>query len=428
MDQCSNIKSATADVKLQDHDAMNQAEAEIDALVKQTQVHATMEAIEKRVKESGRDELTEKEFDKLFKANYKGKDPKKALLIAKLLGTLKGNDIRRTEILDMIFIEAIKDVPSRKKSLKHAMKLNPIDLQEEGGLVDMMSMKYTTLNRIYWRSWNWSKANEKFDTFAGRNFRIPLMRPKNLKYRDSSGAYSIMEKSVSTYLGRVLTHTNRFWGAWPEKMQQTKNPNPPPAVVNRLQELANMYKARKISKQDYLKRRQQLENMPWRRDYGMTDILADVSSMAIKIKGQNTSEKKAKDYLTDFFQMYGTGWITLKDGEFYINAEYSQDKQFPGKPDLDMISKRFEDTGDIKFSFKKPIKIEDYDPKKHSKLDLRVQSFLKRHIMLAPELVKEMEMHNRRALMIHHEVYEYLNGPIAEGPYENMGPNTGAFA
>ena len=160
MDQCSNIKSATADVKLQDHDAMNQAEAEIDALVKQTQVHATMEAIEKRVKESGRDELTEKEFDKLFKANYKGKDPKKALLIAKLLGTLKGNDLRRTEILDMIFIEAIKDVPSRKKSLKHAMKLNPIDLQEEGGLVDMMSMKYTTLNRIYWRSWNWSKANE----------------------------------------------------------------------------------------------------------------------------------------------------------------------------------------------------------------------------------------------------------------------------
>ena len=378
-DKCANMKAAAASLKAEDNDRLNKIESEMDQVIGQSAVHYALKEVDSEFKKSGNKEPTEKELNDAFRKHYKGKNLKKALIVAKILGTLKNNDIRRKKILSDIFFENLKEL---KKG-----KLNPSKIQQAGGLVDMMSLNDAFLKRIYWRSWNWSKNTKKFDTFVGRNFRVPLMRPRNLAYKDASGSFRIMEKSVSEYLSRVLLHHSRFWGGWAERG----------------------------------------------RDYGMEDIEREVAALGDTIHGQNIDKRDARDYFTDFFAVLNRGWIKdivdqkTQETTFVIHNEYSPDLK-PGEfdkrgGDEELRKERYEESGDVVFSWKNPIVIEKFDPVKHKDLDPRVQEFLQRTVIMSPMYKKALMDNRKKAVGIHDEVYKYLNGDIIQG----KPTNTGAF-
>ena len=359
---------------------------------------------------------SEKLLSKKFLELYKGKNGEQALLAGKIEELLAQSDIRSFVFLDFL----------KKDMLAHDVwEMAKID-SEGRPVLESLPWKY--LNSLYHKLWNFGQEVD-WDSQRMRRVNISFGRPFNLKWKDSSGGYAIMENAVAQYAGNIHRDTNQFLNSNGKRF--TKDGEP----------------------------------------YGMNDVYQWAGEITELLdEGILQGEKDLKgglgnvqSHFVKFMTMYLNGWISLNHttGEFSIATRYRSlgdtfkravtyqgqlgqivDDLGEGLFDIKLESgaliknvnqQDFSYRGgkDYVFGWTDLITLESYDEAKHGEaffekkefnMPLPIKDFLEDHIDMTPEMTKRMnelfvmvkgsyDQQGRSSFRgIHQEVHTWLNG------------------
>ena len=129
---------------------------------------------------------SDKMLNKKFLELYKGKNGEQALLAGKIEELLAQSDIR-----SFIFLDFLK-----KDMLAHDVW--EIAKGDSEGRPVLESLPWKYLYNLYHRLWNFGQEVD-WDSQRMRRLNISFGRPFNLKWKDSSGGYAILEATVAQY-------------------------------------------------------------------------------------------------------------------------------------------------------------------------------------------------------------------------------------